>query len=54
MLIKAFRYFLRLLKKAKKKGKEFTVVGAAWTLKTVLTDSNMDTLLDMREPLYDL
>ena len=48
------RVLLRLLKKAKKEGKEFTVAGAAGAVKTVLTDSNMDTLLNLRESLDDL
>ena len=48
------RVLLRLLKKAKKEGKEFTVAGAAGPVKTVLTDSNMDTLLNLRESLDDL
>lgn len=48
------RVLLRLLKKAKKEGKEFTVAGAVGGVKTVLTDSNMDTLLNMRESLDDL
>ena len=48
------RVLLRLLKKAKKEGKEFTVAGATGAVKTVLTDSNMDTLLNLRESLDDL
>ncbi|SHK31931.1 anti-sigma B factor antagonist [Selenomonas ruminantium] len=48
------RVLLRLLKKAKKEGKEFTVAGAAGAVKTVLTYSNMDTLLNLRESLDDL
>ena len=48
------RVLLRLLKKAQKEGKEFTVEGAAGMVKKVLIDSNMDTLLNMRESLDDL
>lgn len=48
------RVLLRLLKKAKKEGKEFTVVGATGPVKMVLVDSNMDTLLNLRESLDDL
>ena len=48
------RVLVRLLKKAKKEGKEFTVAGAAGAVKTVLKDSDMDTLLNMRESLEDL
>jgi hypothetical protein len=45
---------LRLLKKAKKEGREFTVAGAGGVVETVLTDSNMDTLLNMRKSLDEL
>ena len=48
------RVLLRLLKKAKREGKVFTVAGPSGAVKTVLTDSDMDTLLDMRESLDDL
>ena len=48
------RVLLRILKKAKKEGKEFTVAGATGTVKMVLEDSNMDTLLEMRESLAEL
>ena len=48
------RVFLRLLKKAKKEGKEFTAVGAAGDVKSVLEDSNMATLLHMRDTRDDL
>ena len=48
------RVLMRLLKKAKKEGKEFTVAGAAGAVRTVLEDSNMDTLLKMRDSLADL
>ena len=47
------RVLLRLLKKAQKEGKEFTVAGAAGMVKKVLIDSSMDTLLNMRESLDD-
>lgn len=48
------RVLLRLLKKAKREGKVFTVAGPSGAVKTVLKDSDMDTLLDMRESLDDL
>lgn len=48
------RVLLRLLKKAKKDGKMFTVVGASGPVKTVLADSNMDKLLNLRDSLADL
>ena len=48
------RVLLRLLKKAKKEGREFTVAGASGVVETVLTDSNMDTLLNMRKSLDEL
>ena len=48
------RVLLRLLKKAKKEGREFTVAGAGGVVETVLTDSNMDTLLNMRKSLDEL
>ena len=48
------RMLLRLMKKAKKEGREFTVVGAVGSVKTVLADSNMDTLLNLRESLDEL
>ena len=48
------RVLLRLLKKAKREGKEFTVAGATGKVKTVLEDSNMDTLLKLRDSLEDL
>ena len=48
------RVFLRLLKKAKKEGKEFTAVGASGDVKSVLEDSNMATLLHMRDTRDDL
>ena len=47
------RVLLRLLKKAQKEGKEFTVAGTAGMVKKVLIDSSMDTLLNMRESLDD-
>ena len=48
------RIIVRLFKKAKKQGKEFTVAGAAGMVKTVLEDSNLDTVLKMRDSLADL
>ena len=48
------RIIVRLFKKAKKQGKEFTVAGAVGMVKTVLEDSNLDTVLKMRESLTDL
>ena len=48
------RIIVRLFKKAKKDNKEFTVSGAAGMVKTVLEDSNLNTVLKMRESLADL
>lgn len=48
------RVLLRLFKKAKKEGREFTVAGAKGAVKTVLADSNMDMILNTRESLDDL
>ncbi|MCR5439326.1 MAG: STAS domain-containing protein [Selenomonas sp.] len=48
------RVLFRLLKKAKREGKEFTVAGAAVPVKKVLIDSNMDMLLNMRESVESL
>ena len=48
------RVIVRLFKSAKKQGKEFTVAGAVGMVRTVLEDSNLDTLLKMRETLADL
>ena len=48
------RIIVRLFKKAQKQGKEFTVAGAVGMVKTVLEDSNLDTVLKMRDSLADL
>lgn len=48
------RIIVRLFKKAKKQGKEFTVAGAVGVVRTLLEDSNLDTVLKMRESLTDL
>ena len=48
------RIIVRLFKGAKKQGKEFTVAGANGMVKTVLEDSNLDTVLKMRDSLADL
>ena len=48
------RIIVRLFKSAKKQGKEFTVAGAVGMVKTVLEDSNLDTVLKMRGSLADL
>ena len=47
------RVLLRLFKKAKKEGREFTVAGGKGAVKTVLADSNMDMILNTRESLDD-
>lgn len=48
------RIIVRLFKAAKKQGKEFTVAGAVGMVKTVMEDSNLDTVLTMRNSLEDL
>lgn len=48
------RIIVRLFKKAKKQGKEFTVAGAVGMVKTVLEDCNLNTVLKMRDSLADL
>jgi len=48
------RVLLRLFKKAKREGKEFTVAGAAGMVKKILHDSNMDSFLQMRASLDEL
>lgn len=48
------RIIVRLFKKAKKQGKEFTVAGAVGMVKTVLEDCNLSTVLKMRDSLADL
>ncbi len=48
------RIIVRLFKTAKKQGKEFTVAGAVGMVKTVMEDSNLDTVLTMRNSLADL
>lgn len=48
------RVLLRLFKKAKREGKEFTVAGATGMVKKILNDSNMNSFLNMRQSLDDL
>lgn len=48
------RIIVRLFKKAKQEGKEFTVAGAGGMVKKVLEDSKLDIMLNMRASLTDL
>ena len=48
------RVLSRLLKQAIKAGKTFTVAGATGHVKMVLVDSNMATILNLKNSLEDL
>ena len=48
------RVLLRLKKLAKKDGKEFTISGPSGIVKSVLEDSGMDSLFDIRASLDEL
>ena len=48
------RIIVKLFRKAKQEGKEFTLAGATGMVKKVLEVSKLDTMLNMRGSLADL